>query len=99
MCIRDRDKENRTLTISDNGIGMTKEELEANLGTIAKSGSLAFKQENADSKDIDVIGQFGVGFYSAFMVSDCVTCLLYTSIVPTRSALSMPLIYKNTAWL
>ena len=67
------DKENRTLTISDNGIGMTKEELEANLGTIAKSGSLAFKQENADSKDIDVIGQFGVGFYSAFMVSDCVT--------------------------
>ncbi len=67
------DKENRTLTISDNGIGMTKEELEANLGTIAKSGSLAFKQENADAKDIDVIGQFGVGFYSAFMVSDCVT--------------------------
>lgn len=67
------DKEKRTLTISDNGIGMTKEELEANLGTIAKSGSLAFKQENADAKDIDVIGQFGVGFYSAFMVSDCVT--------------------------
>ena len=53
------DKENRTLTISDNGIGMTKEELEANLGTIAKSGSLAFKQENADAKDIDVIGHFG----------------------------------------
>ena len=63
-------KETKTLTISDNGIGMTKEELETNLGTIAKSGSLDFKQENAKKKDIDIIGQFGVGFYSAFMVSD-----------------------------
>ena len=66
----DVDKNNRTLTITDNGIGMTKEELETNLGTIAKSGSLDFKQENAKKKDIDIIGQFGVGFYSAFMVSD-----------------------------
>ena len=63
-------KETKTLTISDNGIGMTKEELETNLGTIAKSGSLDFKQENAKKKDIDIIGQFGVGFYSAFMVSE-----------------------------
>ena len=63
-------KETKTLTISDNGIGMTKEELETNLGTIAKSGSLDFKQENAKKKDIDIIGQFGVGFYSAFMVSN-----------------------------
>ena len=63
-------KEAKTLTISDNGIGMTKEKLETNLGTIAKSGSLDFKQENAKKKDIDIIGQFGVGFYSAFMVSD-----------------------------
>ena len=73
----DIDEENRTLTISDNGIGMTKDELEKNLGTIAKSGSLAFKSENEDEKmeDIDIIGQFGVGFYSAFMVSDKVTVL------------------------
>ena len=70
----DVDREARTLTIADNGCGMTKEELENNLGVIAKSGSLAFKQENAETKeDIDIIGQFGVGFYSAFMVSDCVT--------------------------
>ncbi len=64
------DKENRILTLSDNGCGMTKEELEANLGTIAKSGSLAFKKENEAKEDIDIIGQFGVGFYSAFMVAD-----------------------------
>ncbi len=63
------DENNRTITISDNGIGMSKEELENNLGTIAKSGSLAFKQENEHKKDIDIIGQFGVGFYSSFMVA------------------------------
>lgn len=66
----DVDKENRTLTISDNGCGMSKEELEDNLGTIAKSGSLSFKEENLNQNDVDIIGQFGVGFYSAFMVSD-----------------------------
>ncbi len=63
------DKEKRTLTIKDNGIGMTKEELETNLGTIAKSGSELFKTEKEHKKDIDIIGQFGVGFYSAFMVA------------------------------
>lgn len=63
------DKENRTLTIEDNGCGMTKEELENNLGTIAKSGSLDFKKNNEKSDNIDIIGQFGVGFYAAFMVS------------------------------
>ncbi|MEG1027932.1 MAG: molecular chaperone HtpG, partial [Oscillospiraceae bacterium] len=67
------DKENKTLTISDNGCGMSKEELENNLGTIAKSGSFAFKNENEKNENIDIIGQFGVGFYSAFMVSDDVT--------------------------
>lgn len=69
----DLDKENRTIKVSDNGIGMSAEELENNLGTIAKSDSLDFKKENADddnAKDIEVIGQFGVGFYSAFMVAD-----------------------------
>ena len=66
------DKDSRTLTITDNGIGMTKEELEKNLGTIARSGSLDFKTEN-QSDNIDIIGQFGVGFYSAFMVADKVT--------------------------
>lgn len=69
------DKENRILTVEDNGIGMTQDELENNLGTIAKSGSLAFKNENEKTEDIDVIGQFGVGFYSAFMVSDKVTVI------------------------
>ncbi|WP_010282026.1 molecular chaperone HtpG [Bacillus timonensis] len=67
------DKENRTLTISDTGIGMTKEELETNLGTIAKSGSLAFKKETEIKDGHDIIGQFGVGFYAAFMVADVVT--------------------------
>ena len=69
------DKEKRTLTISDNGIGMTAEELENNLGTIAKSGSLAFKKENEKKEDIDIIGQFGVGFYSVFMVGEKVEVL------------------------
>ena len=67
------DKDNRTLTISDNGCGMTKEELESNLGTIAKSGSLNFKENMTKDEKIDIIGQFGVGFYSAFMVSDKIT--------------------------
>lgn len=74
----DPDKENRLLTISDNGIGMDKDELEENLGTIAKSGSLAFKEEmdkkeGEKNSDVDIIGQFGVGFYSAFMVAKSVT--------------------------
>lgn len=67
------DKDARTITITDNGIGMTQEELENNLGTIARSGSLDFKQNNESKEDIDIIGQFGVGFYSAFMVSERVT--------------------------
>ncbi|MCI5500118.1 MAG: molecular chaperone HtpG [Clostridiales bacterium] len=71
------DKDARTLTVSDNGIGMTQEEMENNLGTIAKSGSLQFKKEteNADDAELDIIGQFGVGFYSAFMVADKVTVI------------------------
>lgn len=72
------DKENRTLTVSDNGVGMNEKELEENLGTIAKSGSLAFKKEMAESDNADgtdIIGQFGVGFYSAFMVADKVTVI------------------------
>ncbi len=69
------DKENRTLTIKDTGIGMTKDELESNLGTIAKSGSLAFKNEHEIKDGFDIIGQFGVGFYSAFMVADVVTVI------------------------
>ena len=63
------DKAARTLTISDNGIGMTADELENNLGTIAKSGSFDFKREGNGDEGIDIIGQFGVGFYSAFMVA------------------------------
>ncbi|TDT45998.1 molecular chaperone HtpG [Fonticella tunisiensis] len=69
------DKKNRTLRISDTGIGMTKEELEENLGVIAKSGSLAFKKENEIKDSYEIIGQFGVGFYSAFMVADTVTVI------------------------
>ncbi len=67
------DKEARTLTISDNGCGMTRDELENNLGTIAKSGSFDFKRENNGDENVDIIGQFGVGFYSAFMVADKIT--------------------------
>lgn len=63
------DKDNRILTVSDHGCGMTEEELDTNLGTIAKSGSLDFKANQDENEDIDIIGQFGVGFYSAFMVS------------------------------
>lgn len=69
------DKDARTVTIEDNGCGMTKEELENNLGTIARSGSLQFKQEHESKEDIDVIGQFGVGFYSAFMVASHVSVM------------------------
>ena len=70
-----RDPENRTLTVSDNGIGMTKDEMIENLGTIAKSGSLGFKQAMEKNEDIDIIGQFGVGFYSAFMVASSITVI------------------------
>lgn len=63
------DNENRAIIIQDNGIGMSEQELETNLGTIAKSGSLSFKEENQDQTDVDIIGQFGVGFYSSFMVA------------------------------
>ena len=69
------DKENRTIKITDNGIGMTDMELESNLGTIAKSGSELFKEENSDKKNLEIIGQFGVGFYSSFMISKRVSVL------------------------
>ena len=70
-----RDKDSGILTVSDNGIGMTKEEMEENLGTICKSGSLGFKQNMEETEDIDIIGQFGVGFYASFMVADSVTVI------------------------
>ena len=70
-----RDLDNRTLTVSDNGIGMSREDMEENLGTIAKSGSLGFKQAMEKQEDIDIIGQFGVGFYSAFMVASSITVI------------------------
>ena len=70
-----RDEANRILTVSDNGIGMTKEEMEENLGTICKSGSLGFKQTMEKQEDIDIIGQFGVGFYAAFMVASSITVI------------------------
>jgi len=70
-----RDEANRMLTVSDNGIGMTREEMEENLGTICKSGSLNFKQNMEKQEDIDIIGQFGVGFYSAFMVASSITVI------------------------
>ena len=70
-----RDEKNRTITVSDNGIGMNRAEMEENLGTIAKSGSLKFKQEMEEKEEIDIIGQFGVGFYSAFMVASSVTVI------------------------
>jgi len=70
-----RDPAARTITVSDTGIGMSKEELEENLGTICKSGSLNFKQEMEKNEDIDIIGQFGVGFYSAFMVAESITVI------------------------
>ena len=70
-----RDEASRTLTVSDNGIGMSKEDMEENLGTIAKSGSLGFKQAMEKQEDIDIIGQFGVGFYSAFMVASSITVI------------------------
>ena len=66
----EKDKDERTITIKDNGCGMTKEELEDNLGTIAKSGSELFKENHDDLKNVSIIGQFGVGFYSAFMVAN-----------------------------
>ena len=69
------DKDKRTLTISDNGCGMSRDELESNLGTIARSGTLEFKSSNELTEDINIIGQFGVGFYSAFMVSKKVTVI------------------------
>ena len=70
-----RDRTARTITVSDNGIGMSREDMEENLGTICKSGSLSFKQAMEKQEDIDIIGQFGVGFYSAFMVADSVTVI------------------------
>jgi len=80
----DIDKQNRTITIEDNGIGMTDKDLEKNLGTIAESGTLAFKKENAGKTDSELIGQFGVGFYSAFMVADKIS--VYTKAYASDTA-------------
>lgn len=77
----DIDKDNRTITVSDNGIGMSLDELEDNLGTIAKSGSFQFKNELSENEKTDIIGQFGVGFYSAFMVADKVTVITKNMVV------------------
>ena len=76
------DKDARTLTVSDNGIGMDKDELENNLGVIASSGSYKFRQETEQKEDIDIIGQFGVGFYSAFMVADEITVVTMKTLYP-----------------
>ena len=81
----DLDKEARTLTLTDHGCGMTAEEMENNLGTIARSGSLAFKEANGKQADIDIIGQFGVGFYAAFMVAEKVTVLSRTADAETAN--------------
>ena len=70
-----RDEANRTITVSDNGIGMARNDLEENLGTICKSGSLQFKKDMEACEDIDIIGQFGVGFYSAFMVASSIAVI------------------------
>ena len=89
----DLDEKNRTITVSDNGIGMTADELENNLGVIAKSGSLQFKQEmdveKTAAEDIDIIGQFGVGFYSAFMIADKVQ-VKTKSLAPKRQTCGNP---------
>ena len=76
------DKDNRTLTITDNGIGMTYEEVDDNIGTIAKSGSKLFKEQLEEAKkgDIDIIGQFGVGFYSGFIVADKIILEIYSAL-------------------
>ena len=85
------DKENRKFIIEDHGCGMTAEELESNLGTIARSGSLAFKKENENMDDVDIIGQFGVGFYAAFMVAS------HVGSYPARSAASKQTAGSRTA--
>ena len=84
-----RNKDDGILTVSDNGIGMNKEEMEENLGTICKSGSLGFKQAMEKNEDIDIIGQFGVGFYSAFMVASSVTVISKTWGEETATPLSL----------
>ena len=88
------DKEQRKLIIEDNGIGMSEEDLEKNLGTIAESGTLAFKKENAGNTDNELIGQFGVGFYSAFMVADKI--IVYTKKYGSDTAFMWTRCLKNT---